>query len=178
MSKWRYGQNLDPRYATWKGIKQRCYNKRNPGYRHYGGRGVRMCERWLHSFRNFTDDMGPKPEGATIERVNNNGHYEPGNCRWIPLKDQPRNRNYCVQVTIGGITKIAADWAREYGVDADLVRRRIRKGIDPILALSRGVVRVPKDAIPRNQRQQKLVRVTGMTQQMPLWRSPHSTPTP
>lgn len=69
-------------YKTWQHMKARCYDVKHPGYKYYGARGIKVCERWLHSFKNFLEDMGPRPEGTSIDRLNANGNYEPGNCVW------------------------------------------------------------------------------------------------
>ena len=79
-------------YRCWWGMLTRCYNKNNPKYKYYGGRGISMCERWRNSFPNFLADMKPKPSPElSIDRINNDGNYEPGNCRWATRSQQARN---------------------------------------------------------------------------------------
>lgn len=90
----RYGQTSHPLYTTWMGMKQRCSNPRHKAYRYYGGRGIQICDRWLgeHGFANFLADMGERPEGHSIDRINNDGNYEPGNCRWATATIQGANK--------------------------------------------------------------------------------------
>jgi hypothetical protein len=82
---------IEPAYSSWKAMRYRCLNPSSPKYRYYGGRGIRICARW-ESFDNFLDDMGPRPEGTTLDRFpNGDGDYEPANCRWATKAQQVAN---------------------------------------------------------------------------------------
>lgn len=90
MGKYKHGMIDLPSYISWENMKQRCLNPRHTAYASYGGRGIKVCEEWL-DFKNFLRDMGDRPEGMTLDRINVNGNYEPGNCRWATRTTQSRN---------------------------------------------------------------------------------------
>lgn len=81
-----------PLYTTWRKMKRRCYNQSDKDYKNYGARGITVCERWRTSSRNFIDDMGMKPDGKTLDRIDNDGNYEPSNCRWATQEQQSLNK--------------------------------------------------------------------------------------
>ena len=98
-------------YSVWRGMKQRCYNENCKEYKYYGDRGIQMCDRWL-TFENFYQDMGPRPsDDHEIDRVDSNGNYELGNCRWLLGVMQARNTRKTVRLEYAGVTMAASDWA-------------------------------------------------------------------
>lgn len=83
---------MTPEYQSWRGMRERCINLNHASFRNYGGRGIKVCDRWLYSFPNFLKDMGKRPKGASLDRINCDGDYEPSNCRWADAATQSRNR--------------------------------------------------------------------------------------
>lgn len=115
-------------YYCWAGIKQRCSNPKNLMYRHYGGRGIRICDRWSESFEAFLEDMGFAPPGTSIDRIDNDGDYEPGNCRWTTRDVQGKNRRGLHPITVRGETHLMAEWGRIAGVRRGTIANRLRWG--------------------------------------------------
>lgn len=114
-------------WGIYHGMKKRCLNKNDARYKDYGGRGIKICKEWLLSFDNFADwakSNGYKDD-LTIERIDVNGDYEPGNCKWITLKQQARNKRDTIRVTYRGVKKPLIEWCEELGLDYDTIHDRI-----------------------------------------------------
>lgn len=123
-----HGMGYTPTYNVWQHMKKRCYNPNSDSYHNYGGRGIRICERWLNSFENFLEDMGECPEGYSIDRIDNSGHYTPDNCRWATRSEQSRNKRNNTLITYKGETLCIAEWAERLGVRHSTISTRYRKG--------------------------------------------------
>lgn len=115
-------------YKKWKGMIDRCTHKSFSKWEHYGGRGIRVCKRWRSSFEAFLEDMGEAPTGMSLDRINPDGNYTPGNCRWATQKQQARNKRTSVMVTARGETLCVAEWAERVGICETSIHRRLRKG--------------------------------------------------
>lgn len=117
-------------------MKDRCLNPKMPQYKNYGGRGITICDRWRKSFIDFLEDVGRRPSlDHTLDRIDNNGNYEPGNVRWATPEEQQNNKRDSRLVSFNGETKTIAQWARHCGMEKSTLYRRIMSGWDVELAL-------------------------------------------
>lgn len=126
-------------YRIWKNIKTRCNNPNFYLYNRYGGRGIRVCNEWENSFENFYEwamNNGYTDE-LTIDRINNDKGYAPGNCRWATRNEQSRNNSRVVMVSHNGKTQCIKDWSKELGIPAETLRRRLLNGLTIEIAFSK-----------------------------------------
>lgn len=135
----KHGMSHTRLYKSWAAMKDRCLNDGNTAFGHYGGRGITVCERWRLSFDNFLHDMGERKPGMTLERVDNNKGYEPGNCIWATRKRQQRNRRANVKIEYKGKVVCLAELSELTGVRAATIRARMLRG-----ASAEDAVSVPK----------------------------------
>lgn len=131
-----HGQSGTNDYARWNAIIQRCHSPLHPRYGQYGGRGISVCDRWRYSFANFMADVGPKPAGKSLDRIDNDGNYEPSNVRWATAKEQACNKRANIKLSHGGETLTVADWSRRTGLSKMGIHRRINRGWPVDLALT------------------------------------------
>ena len=122
-----HGLSKTREYATWCRMKERCYNPKCEAYPYYGGRGIKICARWLNSFEKFFADMGTRPSSKhSIERLDFNKNYSPSNCIWALPQQQAENKSDVVKIAHNGITDTIAGWSRRTGFPYKLLRRRLR----------------------------------------------------
>lgn len=137
-----HGMCGTPTYRTWLSMKQRCHDENTPAYKLYGARGIAVCERWRNSFDAFMADMGARPVGTTIDRINNDGNQEPGNCRWARQVEQERNKTNNRRLNFDGKERPLAEISEMTGVAYHLLHDRIvRRGWSLVEALSTPVKR-------------------------------------
>lgn len=115
-------------YNAWQGMKARCSCKSHSSFHRYGARGIKVCDRWLQSFENFLSDMGEAPPGLTLDRKDNDGHYEPSNCRWASKKVQSNNRGDNRLIEFDGKVQTLEQWANEVGVSSQTLWMRLDYG--------------------------------------------------
>jgi hypothetical protein len=135
------GGKLSREFKAWRGARARCGNPNNRQFPHYGGRGITVCDRWLHSFENFLADMGPCPPGMSIDRMNNDKGYEPGNCCWATPSEQARNRRSNRIIKVGGERMTVAEAAERHGLTYAELHKQLYKGKKPDIAIAELVAR-------------------------------------
>lgn len=126
-------------YSAWLAMRARCEDERSETYRNYGGRGIFVCKRWMGKtgFASFYADMGPRPEGGTLDRIDTNGNYTPDNCRWVTRKVQQNNRRCNRRLTHNGETMTITQWASRVGISQQGLGNRLKRGWSLSQALSR-----------------------------------------
>lgn len=121
-------------YKTWQGMKNRCYNKKCISYKHYGGRGIKVCDRWLgaQGFDNFLEDMGEKPSSEySLDRINTDDDYRPENCRWATWEEQENNRRTNIYYEYMGAKMTLPQWSKKLGIAYGTLLYRRKRGIVP-----------------------------------------------
>ncbi len=128
-----HGMADTPEYVIWSSMKQRCADVSNP---YYGGKGVQICTRWAASFEAFYRDMGVRPDGMSIDRIDSSKGYSKSNCRWATTKDQSRNRSSTIPIIINGETRLLSDWLQALPISYGSYRKRLAKGWSKTKALT------------------------------------------
>lgn len=126
--RWAHRRGGESTYQTWSAMKTRCYNSRQPTWENYGGRGITICDAWRDSFDAFLRDMGPRPKGCTIDRINNDGNYEPENCRWATCEVQANNCRSNRRLSFQGETHTVSEWERLREFRPGTLKNRIQRG--------------------------------------------------
>jgi len=136
--KWIHGCGTRA-YCSWRAMISRCYNASNKDYYNYGARGIRVSDEWIANYDRFFEDMGERPMGLTLDRINPDGHYEPSNCRWATITVQANNTSRNVFIRNNGKIKTIAEWGKENGINTHTMAHRVRTGkaIDKIFAANR-----------------------------------------
>lgn len=133
------GYSKSAEVQAWANMKQRCYNDKIREYKHYGGRGITVCDRWLNDFKAFLSDLGRRPSRKhSLDRhPNKDGNYEPGNVRWANVKEQQRNKRNNVFIAALGESKTVAEWGEIWGVRQETILSRMKRGWPNGIAVSR-----------------------------------------
>ena len=131
-----HGMSHSREWVAWSSLRQRCEDKNHISYPRYGAIGIKVCERWNQSFENFFADMGKCPEGCSIDRINNAGDYEPGNCRWATDFQQRTNKRTNRIVEFNGKSQTAVEWDIELGFPRGTIRARLFRGFSDSRAVT------------------------------------------
>ncbi len=120
----KHGHTRSRTYESWQHMNQRCKNPNNQDYHNYGGRGIIICKRW-EKFENFLEDMGERPAGTSLDKINNNHGYCETNCRWSTPEQQNKNKRNNLYETYGGKTQLVTKWAKEYDISYHILWDRL-----------------------------------------------------
>lgn len=143
-----HGMTKTPTHSTWVAMIRRCDGRDKDGRKGYFERGISVCPRWLHSFELFFKDMGERPAGTTIDRIDNDGDYEPGNCRWATPSQQQRNKGSNRLITYNGMTKCTAEWEEITGINSTTILARLDMGWNVADALTKPIQPHKKASFP------------------------------
>lgn len=124
-SKTKHGMLNSREYYSWNAMINRCYQKNNVGFKNYGGRGIKVCKKWRNSFEAFYKDMGPRPKGHSLDRIDVNKGYSKSNCKWSSHKEQANNKRNTIFLTYKQVTLPLKEWAAKTGISYDTLRARI-----------------------------------------------------
>lgn len=153
-----HGQWNHPLFKTWEGMVARCTQSQNKDWLRYGGRGIKVCDSWLESPEKFFEDMGTRPHRASLDRIDVNGNYEPGNCRWATTMEQGSNKRSNSFFNIGGELLHLAEVSRRYNIAEATFSRRIKTGMSTEDAVGIAVR-------PINQ----MLTIDGVSKNFPAW---------
>lgn len=154
-SRTTHGLSGQPEYQVWASMKERCNNPNTANFSDYGGRGIEVCARW-NDYAMFIADMGRRPVGCSIDRINNAGNYEPGNCRWATRKEQNRNTRKNKMLTHAGAVRCIAEWADETGINETIIRQRLSLGWDVARTLTEPVKQLARRALKLGMKTQSV----------------------
>lgn len=133
----RHGDSGCLEHVSWKAMRSRCLNPKNKAFKDYGGRGIKICARWLESYENFLADMGRRPSSKhSIHRIDNDGNYEPSNCKWATSLEQSDNKRSLVILEITGLRQSAKRWAEDFDLKPSILYRRLKRGWTPYDAVT------------------------------------------
>jgi hypothetical protein len=167
----KHGMYGTAEYKVWCGMLERCENPNANGFHNYGGRGIAVCERW-HTFANFYNDMGDRPHGKSLDRIDNDGDYEPGNVRWADKRAQGRNRRTNRILTINEVSKCIVEWAESEHISSLLIWQRLTRGWseeESVFGRSKAMAR-------EERKRTKWITIDGDTKYLSEWVAESGTP--